>query len=129
MVPGGRPSAPRSRAIREDSIPPTQRLTLRICRSSSTGPPPSSAAAAPMMSSWSRASSSTGGGGCIRRRGSDGSTSVGKCSRCDRSTPRPFQWSIASSARSRSVRPMSSEKERTPSVAMIWRTSSATKKK
>ena len=46
-----------------------------------------------------------------------------------RSTPRAFQCSIAAPTSSRSVRPISSSTVRTPSEAMISRSSSATKKK
>ena len=52
--------------------------------------------------------------------------SSGVASTIERSMPRAFQWSIASSVSSSSVLPISSSKRRTPSEAMIVRTSSAT---
>ena len=64
----------------------------------------------------------------MRRSGAP-SGSSGGAGCAARSTPRAFQCSIASSATSRSLRPISSSSVRTPSDAMIPRSSSATKKK
>ena len=64
--------------------------------------------------------------GRVRPRGASAGRS-GAFSTIDRSTRRAFQCSIASSMSSSSVRPIMSWTRRTPSEAMIWRTSSAIK--
>ena len=126
MVPSGSPWAPRRRAISPDRIPPTVRLTLRT----GIGPwrtfsPRSMAGAHSWTSSQSSASSSTGTCLRVRERGTSGGRSI-VARTIDRSTPRDFQCSIASSVSSSSARPIRSSKRRTPSRAISPRTSSAT---
>ena len=102
-----RRQARRRRALRRswlESMPPTQRLTLRtVGRRSRPARRARSPGAACSISSQSSASSSTA------RRRLDAAARRARaaarawCRTCVRSTPRAFQWSIASSASSRSA--------------------------
>ena len=102
-----------------ESSPPTVRLTLRTAHLGLDRRPSSIAGRASSISSQS---SAPGSGESWRVRAAQ------RCarrerraarSRFERSTPRAFQWSIASSASSRSTRPIRSSKRAIPSRAII----------
>ena len=86
--------------------------------------PPPRARSAPSRAPTRAASPAPASGGAASR-----AARRAACSRFERSIPRAFQWSTASSASSRSTRPIRSSKRAIPSSAMIARASSATKKK
>src|SRR3954467_12659925 len=104
MVSGGRPSAPCTCVIQCESRPPTVRLTLRTRNSPVTGRRWSIASLDASISFQSSAPGSGESCGRTRRSGVPSGTS-GIESTWDRSTPRAFQWPIASAASSRAGRP------------------------
>ncbi len=113
MVLSGRPCGWR-RISSPESIAPTVRLTLRTVSRSCTFSPRSSAGAhfsirrtsSALARPWSCAST-------WRRATSAGA--VGACRRRLKSRPRAFQWAMPFLVSSRSTRPISSSKVRTPS--------------
>ena len=110
IVSGGSPSAPCTLVTALESSPPTVRLTLRIANSPVTGRRWSIASLAasisvPVERARQRRVLRAHAPQRRARRAPSGMVST-----CVRSTPRAFQWSIASSASSRSTRPIRSSK-------------------
>src|SRR6185369_4318804 len=111
-----------------DNIAPTDRLTLRATSMNCTFSPLSMAGRQRSIRIRSRLFSRPWSCSSWWKRGTSGGT-LGRANRRPKSSPLAFQCSMPFLMSSRSLRPIRSSNLRMPSCAMIWRTSSATKKK